>query len=79
MRRKLFIMEECIEGEWTPIHFWLLPFRQIVDKFANEELAQDHYRVRRVMTLAEACLLEDIDNTRLHLPLAHLECVEWAE
>lgn len=78
-RLPLFIMEEYIENEWISIHFWLLPFRQIIDRFASEELAQDCYRVRRVRTLLEAGILEDINNTRLQLPLAHLECVEWAE
>jgi len=77
MPEKLFIMERCENGVWKSIAFWLLPFRQIVDRFAKEELATDYFRVRRVMTLAEAYKLEDLNDTRLQLPL-NIDSIEWA-
>ena len=73
----LFIMEEQLEdGQWKPIHFWLLKFRDIVDRFANDELCQPQFRVRRVKTWAEAQTLEDTGNTRLQLPLNMMH-IKW--
>ncbi len=76
---KLFIMEKLVGGKWTPTHFWLMPFRRILNSFAKDELARRCYRVRRVKTISEAEKLEDLDNTRLQLPMNHHKVVEWVE
>ena len=74
----LFIMEEEYgEGDWRPVQFWLLTFRDVVDNYAHEHLCLPQFRVRRVKNWTEAKALEDHGTTRLQLPMLIHNHIQW--
>lgn len=74
----LFVMEEKYgEGDWRPMHFWLLTFRDVVDNYAHNYLCLSQFRVRRVKNWEEAKALEDVSSTRTQLPMLSRNRIKW--